>query len=999
MKNHRINSYEITKQPTEDKYSMAPLYIKGFLPQQNGSAIMLPAEITTLSGSDFDVDKLYIMLPEFKVKKNYDIRKAWDDFYKDPENSDIVKEIDKNLELSFKDYQDKHPEDEDIDIDDYIDWIHEQGVKKYQFSDTAQERFSSWFKSRKQDYYLGSRIIEEKYDYDKLPQEQSLEKRNNALIDLMWGVLTNPDTASKMLNPGSFDKQKAADRVVTILSSMTEKQLADEGYTSQQLLELPLEPLDKLAKKYKKKLDPLSPRTQVVLHQQNVTGGKMIGVYANHNANHAIMQHVDGFGVDDKYGAFNFAGIRRTRLNLARNEKGEYISRNTSNFLAASVDNVKDNTLYGTNQNLFTGDPSMLLSRLGYNPIEIAILMRQPIIMEMTRRYFREKREGKSKDTIIEEVIKKTAEFANMKDNLSWGDVKGNLFKLDTLMGDIQKHKEVADMSDKDKEQFYRRQAAVGVLFQRIMKTASALSDLVAATRSDTDAGAAGPTIADTIIKIQKVEDFIENAQGERFPLVNADVILTDIPYDMNDVDGLREALLKSKLPYIQAFYTLGVKWTEKMLASYFPHFTKPFKEVLNGREESDGKGAVAGLKDYTKNGKLNVKTINSIYNDLLAYIMSNLEFFGTGKNRYGKEVSVTEKRRDFINNFPTYFKKVINDPKNEDIASLGLIQRLKVVRSSEKNPVDVTVFKNVGKLTSVLRERYMRDWATLLYMRNPEAQKLALNMFLYSYFRNGFAFGPSSFIHLAPTAIRDAINDYIPTLRKLLNTTDDYTQFIEQYIYNHLDNRSFVPEVPSTSTASFTTLPKNKGDILDEVTVHVNKNSSSADKSIVRKEDRDENDEPIYDFFKFIGRNINGKWYYYKLVESSDYSARYARIEPLGYKYSFLEYEYGVDAEDVETVIAKNKKDYDPIAEFAAMHTPSQLTDEELASAPDYSEAYSAEALANMANSAAYGAVYNEPPAADTSSDNITNIPPNNSYRDANDDSVCGAGEVVWTL
>ena len=40
---------------------MAPLFIKGFLPQQNGSAIMRPAEITTLSGSDFDVDKMYIM--------------------------------------------------------------------------------------------------------------------------------------------------------------------------------------------------------------------------------------------------------------------------------------------------------------------------------------------------------------------------------------------------------------------------------------------------------------------------------------------------------------------------------------------------------------------------------------------------------------------------------------------------------------------------------------------------------------------------------------------------------------------------------------------------------------------------------------------------------------------------------------------------------------------------------------------------------------------------
>lgn len=40
--------------PTEYHYSMAPLYIKGFLPQQNGSAIMLPAEITTIAGSDFD---------------------------------------------------------------------------------------------------------------------------------------------------------------------------------------------------------------------------------------------------------------------------------------------------------------------------------------------------------------------------------------------------------------------------------------------------------------------------------------------------------------------------------------------------------------------------------------------------------------------------------------------------------------------------------------------------------------------------------------------------------------------------------------------------------------------------------------------------------------------------------------------------------------------------------------------------------------------------------
>ena len=44
--------------PTEDKYSMAPLKIVGFLPREAGDGTMLPNDITLLTGSDFDV-KLY----------------------------------------------------------------------------------------------------------------------------------------------------------------------------------------------------------------------------------------------------------------------------------------------------------------------------------------------------------------------------------------------------------------------------------------------------------------------------------------------------------------------------------------------------------------------------------------------------------------------------------------------------------------------------------------------------------------------------------------------------------------------------------------------------------------------------------------------------------------------------------------------------------------------------------------------------------------------------
>lgn len=978
--------------PTEDKYSMVPLYIKGFLPQQNGSAIMLPAEITTLSGSDFDVDKLYIMLPEFKVNKDYDIKAAWDDFYTDSANADISSEIERNLELGLEDYKSKHPEDSDIDIDEYLNFIQSQGVRKYQLSDTAQKGFSTWFKARKSDYFVGRSIRKVEYDYSKTPQEQSLEARNNALIDMMWGILTNPDTASKMLNPGGFDKQKVAARVVTILDSMTEKELAKAGYTIKDLLKMSydsskLKDLDKLAAKAKKKLDPLSPRTQVTLHQQNMTGGKMIGIYANHNASHALMQHTQ-LAVDDANGSFNFAGVKRTSLHGVKNERGEFISRNTANFLAASVDNVKDNTLHATNQNTFTGDASMLLSRLGYTPAEIAILMRQPVVMEITRKFFRDSRDGKSKDTVIDEVITETAKYSGMYDNISWANVKNNPYNLEDLMRDIQLYKEVPNMSQKDRVEFYRRQVTVGLLFKRIMSTADALGQLVQATRADTQGGAAGPTIADTMIKLQKVDDLLHNVySNENYPLVNADVIRDNIRYS-GDIDTLRKELLESPLPFLQAFYTLGLRQTERMLGKYFPQFSAPFKEVLDGKYDREGNLIFEGLRQMTKTGKLNVKTINSIYNDLLAYIMSKTEFFGSGMNRSGKVVSSAEKRRDFINNFPAYFKKIVNE--NEDIAELEFIKRLKVVRNNEKNPVDVIVFKNVGQLSPTLRERYMRDWASLLYMENPKAQELALNLFLYSFYRNGFAFGPSTFIHLAPVAIRDAVQGYISTLRGLLTTEDNYEEFIEQYIYNHLDNRRLVPEIPETATTKFV---DDEGNPKEEVSITIDDSSTYGDKAAVRSELRDEEGNPVYEFFNFIARRARGKYIYYRMTGLDGMNtAIYTRIEPLGYKNSFLEYEYGKRASEMETVIDKNKKDYDPLSEYASQFNDPGLTDEMLESMPDYSEMYSEEEMASFVASAAFQEVYGESlPAPTIDSNSITDIAPNEAYRDANDEEICG--------
>lgn len=959
--------------PTEDKYSMAPLYIKGFLPQQNGSAIMLPAEITTLSGSDFDVDKMYIMLPEFNISKEVNWKKFTDLVM---QNQGFRKWGIDNVKMT-------------------IDQIRNGNIS---FSeDTPEMHLFDYYNSIKGSL-VETKIRKAKYDFSKSPQENSLEARNNLLIDMMYGVLTNADTASKILNPGGFDYQKRSARIMTILNDSYESDLSTalqaigvkldktvqkdgKSYPksiASYLFDLDLDTLDKLAEKTKTKMDPLSPRTQVMLHQQNMTGAKLIGIYANHNANHALMQHTQ-LSLDEENGSFTLNGKRLTSLHDVMNRDKEFISKNNAGFLAASVDNVKDPVLAALNQNTFTADASMLLSRLGYNPIEIGLLMMQPIVQEITQTYFRESREGKGKDTIIDEVLDKYKERAALNSDLTYDNYKNNSFYIEELADNIMLAKEAvtdrSQTSDFRKIEFYQKQVAVGYLFKRVMNSANALGQLVQATRSDTQGGAAGPTIADTELKIQKVKDLLDQIESnDKFPLKNANVIYDDLLADNPDTDTLRERLLSAPLPFLQAFYTLGLQTSERMLGSYFPQYTESFRAVIDS------------LRDLTKTGRLNVKTMNSVYNDLLAYIMSKNGFFGSElvvnpDSEVGDIiVSSSEKRKDFINNFPAYFKKVVTD--NEDIADLEFIKRLRVIRANDTNPVDTVVFKNVGQLSPTLRERYMRDWTSLLYMSNPEAQRLALNLFRYSYYRNGFAFGPNTFIHLTPVAVRNIIPEYISTLRSLTLSNDDYSQFVDQYVYNHLDNRKLVPEVPDTASVQFI---GEDNEIKDVVTFVIDGDATFGDKKVIKKR-IDTPDGPVYDFFKYIGKRIRGGYVYYKLLSLGTEQANvatYERIEPLGFRNSFIEYEYGKDAEEMETVIDKNRKDYDPYADTLSRFDDGNV-EVDYDSMPDYQDI-------PQVDVDAFQQVYGTP--LDTSAprvDDIMSIEPNTEYRDAEGNTIC---------
>jgi adenosyl cobinamide kinase/adenosyl cobinamide phosphate guanylyltransferase len=89
--------------PTQSLSSIEVFEVAGFLPAYMGSTVVVPSEITTKAGSDFDIDKLNMYLKAVYVDANGNVKlvtykgseQATKDFYEEVFKKTIQKEIDK----------------------------------------------------------------------------------------------------------------------------------------------------------------------------------------------------------------------------------------------------------------------------------------------------------------------------------------------------------------------------------------------------------------------------------------------------------------------------------------------------------------------------------------------------------------------------------------------------------------------------------------------------------------------------------------------------------------------------------------------------------------------------------------------------------------------------------------------------------------------------------------------------------------------------------------
>lgn len=866
--------------PTEDKYSMIPIRVKGFLPRQVGSVIILPEEITTTTGSDFDVDKIYMMYHSLNFKNIYDIKAAWDAFYKS--HPDIVESIEESKRVNFKRAMDeaieKNPE---ADLSQYdMDELFEnftRPYKNYEWVEGVKEAFSAWFNPIK-DRYLSQKSVEvvtyndadidlsdsnenRKVDIYRQAKKNTKAQRDSMMIDLMWSVLTNSDTAGKMINPGNFDEQKRNARIVNLLDSLSLDEIDKLGGINK-ILNLSLKEADKMLEKYGKIVNPLTPDTWITYQQRNMSGAGLVPMAATQNASHALTQLTKNFGLKKPY-RFIFNGKRLGSLNSVKSADDKFISRNVCSYLAAFVDNAKDSVAGDLNINNTTANLAFLLLRIGNSPITTSLILRQPAMMKVMK-YVNSGRYSMSQ--AIEEAME---DYRKQRGDPSYGGKTINFnFTDEWLAANIAAEKNGGDIHSSHIEEmdFAVNQIKVLVMLKQMNTAADALGDVVRRIRSDSQSGGAGGSIAAGNDKIDGLMSILQKAATDaNYPLQGLGFINEMFTSTSED------EIINSTLPIQTATFQWGLMATHDWYAKLFPQVSEQFRGVADL------------AKAFTTYGNLDDTTINRVYSQYLIYLMTGIS------NDFRGDADV---RNYYINEFPAEF----NEFKSKNpylIESVPLLRRLRVLFSNKYNGSPTIVFSNVGKVTDIQSEDYRSDFRNLL--ANKNTRDMAAKLLRYAFYR-GLGFSPSGFSNLIPAQLKMSdVTDYVATLRGVLsmNTNDgDNLQFMYQYIRNNMEDRRFVPEVSMTGIF--------KGEPEDSFTVTVTKKSSQDMKRFIYPMEGED-----VRYREFVCYTYKGGKYYYAYDSTSN---TYKRIKPLGSS-QYQEYDYNAMGLVMETQIKEAKQ------------------------------------------------------------------------------------------
>lgn len=766
-----ILSFVAYRIPTERDYSMINLQIKRFSPKTAGGTIKVPAQWTTIAGFDFDIDKLYFMMREFKFKEKRIYKTLSEETKRDIWNR--VYEKYPNIESELRNYRDTKGTSNEA-LNSYWDLVVPSYDKEALFAEAAEELGITLGE------YTIERIPMHEYNTDLSPLENSHAARNNMLIHLIQQRLMDPETFSQRYTPGGFANSSTSARIMRELLFGSTEGLVKDGKVNfeeiyQRAKDKDLDP--------EPNYNPTDIMTLITYNQQNQVAGKLIGIFANQNTNHAFASLMESFTLKSP---IRFCG--HSYNDLLHAPEGIDVNLNVAEFLAASVDAVKDPVLNFLNLNTLTADAGALLARIGYTTEEIGLLFNQPIIKDICEYAFNNNTTLEIATAhIVDEYSKVvgTTEAADKEIVLSKDMLAKNILNERVLR---EQGKDVRANAS-----YSANQLVIAKLFESISAASKDVSRFVTSSKF-TASNAVGSTFGDMYAQQMRVRDYI--ASADKGTLAFTARVTKEIGKTISDdATNLAKSndeylfdIRENPFGYEQAMYDMNRR-VKNLLTKYFPYDTPMYQSM---REMT------AGL---LKSGTLDADTINSLHRDFLAYMLSQ-----RGNSLFNGEQPVVidgetmTAREYYTERFSTrLYQTIVGNPSlksymilSDDFAEFSV--------NEETGQISLQL-TNVGGLQSHQRDALKDSWEEL----SKDYPNIARDLFIYNFYKTGFSFSPFTFMNLAPTTVKQSIIvertidgnqvSYIDFLENVLQgkITVSIEDFVKQYILNHLDNNRLV--------------------------------------------------------------------------------------------------------------------------------------------------------------------------------------------------------------
>lgn len=774
----RIIGYRI---PTEDKYSIMPIKIVGFLPLAAGSTIILPSDIVAMSGTDFDIDKLFLMIKDVR-REVFDARLSHM-FLKKLKNEGVKDSDHKNLDKVTKIIK-SHLRNKRGFTQKEIDKLAASGCKY--FNDFLKSEAVQKIKHPRPKYVTKKAPIitkDGKIDISATSKMEGINERDrkayrdNMLIDTIWGVLTNPKVADLLMTPGSFPSVKKASRIRRILDEPVAlrnfaKQYKDlikqKGYFGA-LMSLSTKELEQFFDDYSRKTTPYGIVEYTKKHRNLMDGNDLIGGCAVNSSNHYKLQFLNSerkdyagnyiekenliINADYRFNIFLPGMKEPVEIQIVSPQRspitGVRIGRICAEYQAASPDNGKDPCLGDLGANMSTLYLFNLTEQVGIPP-EVAGIING-----------------------IDDLVsygKKCKAYDKVPFN-------GDINRVVELLVKLRLSEEGVLIDPDDQSDA----AKIAEWFGKINHVASFFKGISTVSRCDSPNGALPVNAAEALQQKFKAEEFMTEARSKDAPIKGLNR-LVDITLDATkipDKEILRNRLLAAPIPRMQAFYTLGLASARTLAGTVLEQFSEAVQQGIDLlREES--KRALKSKKD--------LKDIKKFMGELPMFLLSQGSLFASDTE--GK--TIMEKRNYYIHDFPMRLNSYLQEKDKDgnyihnNIRNLPLIKRL-----TNANRRGITL-QNIGKIHEITRKHYTEGLISMLHSEDPEVVKLAVDLLMYSYYDNGLNFGPFNFGNFFTTEFLQSMPRYVDVLKaqngKLKSDPSMIVRYVYQFMLNHKD-------------------------------------------------------------------------------------------------------------------------------------------------------------------------------------------------------------------